>query len=113
MKSKNEATSKIRTQIKGKDQLWSCDCIVKETLWNRSEKVDHLAYRFCNHQNDKKYGPVFVKLQALYTERCTVYGTIRTRARHVRLSLTDHVDKLIYQIYQFVGGFPAIFVIMY
>ena len=25
--------------LKDKDQLWSCDCIVKETLWNRSEKV--------------------------------------------------------------------------
>ena len=33
-------------QIKGKDQLWSCDCIVKEMLWNRSKKVDHLAYKY-------------------------------------------------------------------
>ena len=32
--------------VKGKDQLWSCDCIVKETLWNQSEKVDHLAYQY-------------------------------------------------------------------
>ena len=32
--------------LKDKDQLWSCDCIVKETLWNRSEKVDHLAYKY-------------------------------------------------------------------
>ena len=32
--------------FKDKDQLWSCDCIVKETLWNRSEKVDHLAYKY-------------------------------------------------------------------
>ena len=30
-------------QLKGIDHLWSCDCIVKETLWNRSEKIDHLA----------------------------------------------------------------------
>ena len=68
--------------IKGKDQLWSCDCIVKETLWNRSEKVDHLASaRFWNHQNDKKFGPFFVKLQALYTERCIWDYPI---------SLTDH-----------------------
>ena len=29
--------------VKDKDQLWSCDCIVIETLWNRSENVDHLA----------------------------------------------------------------------
>ena len=33
-------------QLKGKDQLWSCNCIVKETLWNRSEKFDHLAYKY-------------------------------------------------------------------
>ena len=32
--------------VKDKGQLWSCDCIVKETLWNRSEKVDHLAYKY-------------------------------------------------------------------
>ena len=37
--------SKI-SSFKDKDQLWSCDCIVKETLWNRSEKVDHLAYKY-------------------------------------------------------------------
>ena len=70
------------TGFKGKGQLWSCDCIVKETLWNRSEKVDHLASaRFWNHQNDKKFGPFFVKLQALYTERCIWDYPI---------SLTDH-----------------------
>ena len=32
----------IPLPIKGIDRFWSCDCIVKETLWNRSEKVDHL-----------------------------------------------------------------------
>ena len=32
--------------FKDKDQLWSCDCIVKETMWNQSEKVDHLAYKY-------------------------------------------------------------------
>ena len=26
-------------------EFWSCDCIVKETVWNRPEKVDHLAYK--------------------------------------------------------------------
>ena len=36
----------IYIAIKGIDQFWSCDCIVKEKLWNRSEKVDHLAYRY-------------------------------------------------------------------
>ena len=36
----------FKSSIKGKDQLWSCDCIVKETLWNRSEKVNHLAYKY-------------------------------------------------------------------
>ena len=29
-----------------KDQFWLCDCIMKETLWNRSEKVDHLACKY-------------------------------------------------------------------
>ena len=29
-----------------------------------------LQLRFLNHQNVKKFGPVLVKLQALYTERC-------------------------------------------
>ena len=54
----------------------SCDCISKETLWNRSEKVDHLAYKYwCVLQGSgiikmiRNLGPVFVKLQALYTER--------------------------------------------
>ena len=62
--------------VKGIDQFWSCGCIVKEMLWNRSEKVDHLLLvlvctaSFWNHQNDKKFGPVLLKLQALYTERC-------------------------------------------
>ena len=50
--------------------------IASETVWNRSEKVDHVAYkywcmsaRFWNHQNDNKFGPVLVKLQALYTRK--------------------------------------------
>ena len=41
-------TLKHNPSFKDKDQLWSCDCIVKETLWNRSEKVDHLAYKYCS-----------------------------------------------------------------
>ena len=38
--------SMLDIDVKDKDQLWSCDCIVKETLWNRSEKVDHLANNY-------------------------------------------------------------------
>ena len=41
--------------FKGKDQLWSCDCIVKETLWNRSEKVDHLASSICKVLESSKW----------------------------------------------------------
>ena len=50
---------------------WSCDCIVKEMVWNRSEEVGLVAYkynilvctaRFWNHQNDKKFGPVSAKV---------------------------------------------------
>ena len=36
----------IKIDLKGIDQFWSCDCIVKETLWNRSEKVNHCTARF-------------------------------------------------------------------
>ena len=35
----------MKMGFKGIDQFWSCDCIVKEK-WNRSEKVDHLAYKY-------------------------------------------------------------------
>ena len=43
----NKLISKYKLlEVKDKDQLWSCDFIVKETLWNRSEKVDHLAYKY-------------------------------------------------------------------
>ena len=31
---------------KAKVEFWSCDCIVKETVWNQSEKVDHVAYKY-------------------------------------------------------------------
>ena len=31
--------------FKDEVEFWSCDCIVKETVWNRPEKVDHLAYK--------------------------------------------------------------------
>ena len=31
--------------IKDEVEFWSCDCIVKETVWNWPEKVDHLAYK--------------------------------------------------------------------
>ena len=36
----------LSMKIKDKDQFWWWDCIVKETLWNRSEKVDHLACQY-------------------------------------------------------------------
>ena len=32
--------------FKDKVEFWSHDCIVTETLWNRSEKIDHLAYEY-------------------------------------------------------------------
>ena len=69
----------VRFCLKFKDEVefWSCNCIVKETVWNRPEKFDHLAYKnLCVLQgsgiikNDKKFGQVLVKLQTLYTERC-------------------------------------------
>ena len=33
-------------QIKDKVEFWSCDCIVKEKVWNGSEKVDHVACKY-------------------------------------------------------------------
>ena len=83
---------------------------MKETLCNRSEKVDQLhvalvcTARFWNHQNDKKFGPVLVKLQALYIERCI------WDYAHVRYIYQVQIDIIIYQIYQLVGGFSAKFV---
>ena len=38
--------------------------------------------RFWNHHNDKKFGQVLVKLQALYTERCI--WDQASHARHMR-----------------------------
>ena len=35
----------VGESFKDEVEFWSCDCIVKETVWNRSEKVDHLAYK--------------------------------------------------------------------
>ena len=49
--------------FKDKVEFWSCDCMVKEKVWNGSEKVYHVACkvfvctgtaRFWNHQNNKK-----------------------------------------------------------
>ena len=65
---------------------------MKETLWNRSEKVDHLAYKYwCvlharlwNHQNNKKFGPVLVNLQALCTQK-DVYGTTGTQTCGIKI----------------------------
>ena len=38
--------NKLRSKsLKDEVEFWSCDCIVKETVWNRPEKVDHLAYK--------------------------------------------------------------------
>ena len=35
----------VQILVKDEVEFWSCDCIVKETVWNRPEKVDHLAYK--------------------------------------------------------------------
>ena len=32
--------------FKDKVEFWTCDCIVKETVWNLSGKVDHLVYQY-------------------------------------------------------------------
>ena len=40
----NETCFKLNV-FKDEVEFSSCDCIVKETVWNRPEKVDHLAYK--------------------------------------------------------------------
>ena len=71
------------SMFKDKVEFWSCDCIVNETEWNQSEKVDHVAYNFwCvlqwfwSHQNDKKNGPVLVSNK--HCAQKDVYGTTQT-----------------------------------
>ena len=34
--------------FKDEVEFWSCDCIVKETVWNRPEKGDHLHVAYKN-----------------------------------------------------------------
>ena len=84
--------------VKGIDQFWSCDNIVKETLWNRSEKFDHLTYKY-------RYvlqGCGIIKIwprtvhKKMYMGLCDIYQ--------------GRIDMIIYQIYQLVGRFPAKFV---
>ena len=84
-----------------------CERNVEESIrkcWLSSILVLVCTARFWNHQNDKKFGPVLVKLQALYTERCI--WDYATRARHYQVQK----DIIIYQIYQLVGGISAKFV---
>ena len=35
-----------RSLLKDKLEFWSCDYIVKEKVWNASEKVDHVACKY-------------------------------------------------------------------
>ena len=43
MKSHLSEIYTMTSSVKDEVEFWSCDCIVKETVWNRPEKVDHLA----------------------------------------------------------------------
>ena len=36
----------VLLEVKDKVEFWSCDCIVKEKVWNGSEKVDHVACKY-------------------------------------------------------------------
>ena len=64
-------------RVKRSSQVLVMRLRCERTMWNRSEKVYQLAYKYwCVLQgsgiitNDKKFGPFLVKLQALYTKRC-------------------------------------------
>ena len=67
-----------------KVEFWSCDCIVKETVWNRPEKVDHLANKnLCVLQGSGIIKMIrnLAKSWQSY-KHCTqkdLYGTTRTR----------------------------------
>ena len=57
----NKQTDRKTVWFKNEVEFWSCDCIVKETVWNRSEKVDHVAYKTCVLQGSgviKNVGPL-------------------------------------------------------
>ena len=48
--TRQSITYEIKTRsntgyLKMEVEFWSCDCIVKETVWNRPVKVDRLAYK--------------------------------------------------------------------
>ena len=88
-----------------------CERNVVESIrkgWSSSMYIWVCTARLWNHQNDKKFGPVLVKLQALDTERCI--WDYATHARHVHDIYPVQIDIIIYQIYQLVGGFSAKFV---
>ena len=92
------------TIFKGIDQYWSCDYIVTETLWNRSEKADHLAYKYwCVLQ-----GSGIIKMirnwPSLGKGTSTVYRKMYMGIRDI---YPVRIDMITYQMYQLVGGFPA------
>ena len=36
----------VKSNFKDKVDFLSCDCVVKETVWNRSEQVDHVGHKY-------------------------------------------------------------------
>ena len=81
---------------------------MKETLWNRSEKVVHLkTYKYwCVLQ-----GSGIIKKIRNLAHLGKVTSTVHIQ---MYMGLRDiypvRIDIIIYKIYQLVGGFPAIFV---
>ena len=39
-------TGSKKSIVKDQVEFWSCDCIVKEKVWNGSGKVDHVACKY-------------------------------------------------------------------
>ena len=80
--------------------LWKKRCgIPQKKLIMKLYQVFVCTARFLSHQTDKIFGPVLVKLQALYTES-DVHGTT------LYLS-SPHRYWVISQIYHLVGSFLA------
>ena len=77
--------------VKNKDQFWSCDCIVKETLWNRSEKVDHLAYKYWCVLQGSEIWPSLGKVTS--TVHRKMYMGLRTRAQHMHNIYQVQINK--------------------
>ena len=80
----NQHQEQTQTKLKDEVEFWSCACIVKETVWNRPEKVDHLAYKnLCVLQ-----GSGIIKMITNWPSLGKVTNTVH---RNMYMGLHEHV----------------------